>query len=322
MRRTVLSVMLAMTLGCGDDAAEGMEDGGRSDAAARDLGTEDGGGAETDAGGDGGETDPDLGESPGEPDSGVPDLGLDMGPVEDPSYMASAHHVTRPLGTTDAAVGYWEYLPPNYSESGAPAPLLLFFHGLGENGDGSDGDLQGVLGAGPPRFIDRDEWTNTRPFVVLSMQNASGCPSANEIRDFLDYARTAYNVDPDRLYLTGLSCGAIGIANYLRVHIDESPVAAVVGISGNWNTAWNDRGCELGQVPIWAIHGDSDGNSGTPPGSTENPITMLMACPQPPREDVRLNMLEGVGHNGRAWNDTYDLTHGLQIYDWMLSHRR
>ncbi|MBO6934056.1 MAG: hypothetical protein JJ863_03750 [Deltaproteobacteria bacterium] len=310
MRRTLFTVLVVALFGCGDDDGSDTDvDGGP----ARDAGPRDAG---DDLPDDGGE----LGDAALAVDQFVPpvDMGVDGGPVLDPDYMASTRHTAVPLGTGDAPAGFWEYLPPGYDAEGAPSPLLIFFHGLGENGDGSRDALDNLLRAGPSRFIDRDEWPNTRPFVVLSMQTASGCPSANAIRDFLAWAIANYNVDADRLYLTGLSCGAIGIANYLRVHIDESPIAAVVAISGNWNSAWTNRMCELGQVAIWGIHGSDDANGGTPPGSTEGPMTNLIACPAPPRRDARLNMLEGVGHNGAAWNATYNLDNGLPIYTWML----
>ena len=44
----------------------------------------------------------------------------------------SARHLhARPLGTTDASMGYYEYLPPSYSPSGAKSPLLIATNGYG-----------------------------------------------------------------------------------------------------------------------------------------------------------------------------------------------
>ena len=50
----------------------------------------------------------------------------------------SARYLTpRPLGSTASPMGYEEYLPPSYHASGAKSPLLVFFNGYGESGDGS-----------------------------------------------------------------------------------------------------------------------------------------------------------------------------------------
>ena len=47
----------------------------------------------------------------------------------------SARYLTpRPIGSTNSAMGFYEYLPPSYTATGAESPLLLFFHGYGETG--------------------------------------------------------------------------------------------------------------------------------------------------------------------------------------------
>ncbi|MFL5667974.1 MAG: hypothetical protein ACJ77U_01170 [Chloroflexota bacterium] len=37
-------------------------------------------------------------------------------------------------------MGFDEYLPPSYTATGDKSPLLLFFHGYGETGDGTPKD--------------------------------------------------------------------------------------------------------------------------------------------------------------------------------------
>lgn len=257
----------------------------------------------------------------GMPDAGMPDAGTDA-PTDAGPFAASMTHTARAVGYMSAPQGFWEYLPPSYAASGAGSPLLLFFHGLGENGDGSEASLARVRSNGPPRTIDRDEWPRDRPFVVLSPQQGGGCPSAGSISAFLAWARSNYNVDATRIYLTGLSCGSIGIADYLRANVLTTEVAAVVGISGDWRSAWSAQGCALGRMPIWAIHGDADTNGGTLPDFSRIPIEGLIACPAPPREEAILTMLPGVGHSGAAWNDSYDGRYGFDVFAWMLGFTR
>jgi dienelactone hydrolase len=173
-----------------------------------------------------------------------------------------------------------------------------------------------VLRGGPPMLIAKDKWPASRPFIVLSSQNASGCPSPAGLKAFLDWSIAHYNVDPARIYLTGLSCGAIGTWDYLRVNAKTTPVAAVVAIAGNGRSAWDTNKCELGRVAIWGFHGDADTRV-TPDGTTY-PMNNLIACPRPPRRDAKLTIYPGVGHD--SWSRTYDLSAGHDVYAWLLEN--
>lgn len=253
---------------------------------------------------------PDAGP-PEEPDAGPPPI--DAGPGD--TRPSSARHTRRPLGTTDAGQGYWEYLPPGYPD-GRAHPLLLFLHGIGENGNGGS-ELNRVVRNGPPRLIERDEWPNDRPFITLSTQHrGSGCHTPAEIHAFIDYAIAEYDVDPDRVYLTGLSCGAVGAWRYVAQYVDEQ-IAAFVPIAGDGRGAWSAQRCDLGRLPIWAFHGDAD--TTVPSNQTSVPMANLMACNPPPR-DARVTIYPGVGHD--SWSRTYDGSAGHDIYSWMLGFTR
>src|SRR5437773_4232708 len=152
----------------------------------------------------------------------------------------SARYLTpRPIGSTNFPMGYYEYLPPSYSDAGTHSPLLVALNGYGENGDGTADGLHNLLGTGIPRFIDVGGWPTDRSLVVLALQHVeepgfdyspcdgvqwggscvmqlqdqrgdaqpAPCTTADEIHSFIAYAVTHYNVDPERVYVTGLSCG-------------------------------------------------------------------------------------------------------------------
>ena len=101
---------------------------------------------------------------------------------------------------------------------------------------------------GIPKYIDVGGWPTDRPFVVLAPQHVEEppastsrscdgvpwggscdmqlqhdrgnaqpafCTTPDEVHDFIAYAVAHYNVDPARVYLTGLSCGAFGVWEYL-----------------------------------------------------------------------------------------------------------
>jgi len=218
--------------------------------------------------------------------------------------------------------GYWEYLPPYYDGT-TQVPLLVFWHGLGENGNGiysadaGTGDLKKVLANGPPKLIAANQWPNERPFIVLSPQHSNGgCPSADEIDKFITFALGHYAVDPKRIYLTGLSCGAIGSWQYVTKYKDKA-VAATLVISGDPGNAWATDGCSLvTDLALWSVHGDKDPTVAYQPDHDE--LQNLLACPKP-RADVRWNEVVNGGHD--VWTTTYDLSAGRgDVYAWMLAN--
>lgn len=247
------------------------------------------------------------------------------------SWKASGtpgRQVVRSRGTTGAGQGFWEYLPADYLDRG-DWPLLIFLHGMGENGDGSAIELQRVLVHGPPALIAAGRWPVSGSavgdeFVVLSPQHSSdpeGCHAGGEVAAFLEWAIDHYDVDPDRVYLTGLSCGGDGIWNYLGGGVDRAPgrlAAAVVPICGDGREAWERRGCDLGRTPIWAFHGDLD--DVVPPAGSDVPMRGLAECAERSTDRLRYTVLPGVDHD--SWTETYDLRHGHDIYAWLHSHVR
>lgn len=260
----------------------------------------------------------------------------------------SAKYLTeRPIGSTSFPNGYDEYLPPSYTPTGAKSPLLLFFNGYGENGDGTPGAIERLVQAGIPKYINVGGWDTSRPFVVLAMQhveeppgfdgsacrdvnpwNASCnmqlqhdrgnvqpafCTTPDEVHDFIDYAIANYNVDPARVYITGLSCGGFGIWEYLAKYGASVKAAAAVPIAGDGRPGSKADYCALGSTPIWAFHGALD-DVVDPQGSIE-PMTALQACPGVLADHAKLTVFPDRDHN--SWDPAYGGAAG-DIYDWML----
>lgn len=261
---------------------------------------------------------PDLADmAPPQDMAKTPDMAPDMN-MGLPGGPSSTRQRAVPKSMTQANRGFYEYLPPGYGDA-KKRPLLVFFHGIGENGDG-EGQLNKVLANGPPKLIKDNKWPEDRTFIVLSPQHpGGGCFGPDEIRDFLSFATANYDVDLNRVYLTGLSCGAIGLWNYLGKYTDDV-VAAAVPIAGDGKGAYNRIDCELGLVPIWAFHGDQDRQ--VVPSGTNTPVDGLLDghCPSPPRKEIKKTIYPGVGHN--SWSRTYDLSAGHDIYAWLMSKRR
>jgi predicted esterase len=257
------------------------------------------------------------GNDAGAIDSGMPksDAARDVVP-DSPS---KGRQTMRPIGMPYAKNGFWEYLPPGYGD-GTKRPLLVFWHGVGENGAGTAATLPAVLVHGPPKLINLNQWPADRPFIVLSPQHpgVGDCPTATEIHDFIAFGMTNYDVDTNRVYLTGLSCGALGSSSYLGQFQGQQVVAAVL-IAGDASIAYNAAGCALlNQVALWAFHGDADQT--VPIGPDTTGMTNFMACPGMHKEAL-YDIFPGADHQ-RSWEITYDLSAMKDIYTWMLAQHR
>ena len=322
----LLGLLCGLSVGCGDEAAPlGDAGGGSGGMSSSGGGSSSGGSAGNPTGGSAGsaaQAGGSVGGASGGAAGGGAGGGGTGGMAIDPNGgaapgPASGRHTARPSSSMPGtSAGYYEYVPPHYG-NGALYPLLVFRHGVGENGSGTLPELDKVLVHGPPKLIEADEWPEARPFVVLSVQHTgAGCPSAQELDDFFAFALENYDIDAKRVYLTGLSCGAIGSWSYMGEHTDEL-IAAAVPICGDARSAFQTAGCNLNRIPIWAFHGDMD--MSVTLDKAQVPIEALQDCTDPAPTDLTLTIFPGVGHD--SWTMTYKSdTH--DIYAWLLSHSK
>jgi len=284
----------------------------------------------------------------------LPSVPAASAPQSEPAETDSGSSgllVPRPIGDGDANLGYYEYLPPSYGDGG-PRPLLVALHGADGSGDGGLAELDNLFETGIPDLMRSDAWPTDRPFVVLfpqherplsppeiyaacegvplfgsclmEIQHQAGhpvdesvCMTPTELHAFLTFAVATYDVDPQRVYLTGLSCGAFTAYEYAARYGDDQ-IAAMAPIAGEARPAWLTAGCTLGEVAIWAFHGDRDDVLDVQ--GTIEPMNDLMDCPGLPEPGVELTIYPGVDHD--SWTRTYDLTAGHDIYAWFLGIER
>jgi poly(3-hydroxybutyrate) depolymerase len=137
------------------------------------------------------------------------------------------------------------------------------------------------------------------------------------VHAFVAFAVASYDVEPGRVYLSGLSCGAYAAYEYAAQY-GASEVAAMAVMAGDARWAWETSGCELGALPIWAFEGDADDI--VDPRAAIDPIRALIDCASPPRQEVQLTIYPGVDHD--SWTRTYDLSAGNDVYAWLLGFTR
>ena len=107
---------------------------------------------------------------------------------------------------------YLLYLPEDYwMNTERSWPMILFLHGAG----GEDNDSSFVMSMGLPEVLYAGEQPDDFPFVVVSPQAfPNGAwwdgDTLAILNALLEEVITTYRVDPDRVYLTGLSMGGYG----------------------------------------------------------------------------------------------------------------
>ncbi|HEY0065555.1 MAG TPA: prolyl oligopeptidase family serine peptidase [Telluria sp.] len=196
---------------------------------------------------------------------------------------------------------YLAFLPKSYSARGPGAPLILFLHGSGERGS----DLEKVKAWGPPAIAEKDA---EFPFIVIAPQLPEGESwDALALKNLLDDVLKKYKVDPDRVYLTGLSLGGYGAWDLAARHPQYFAALAPICGGGIVRTAGSMR-----TIPTWVFHGKKD--DAVPEEESARMVAALKAA----GGNVQYTVLPEGGHID-AWVHAYDKA---GLFDWFLQQRR
>lgn len=207
-------------------------------------------------------------------------------------------------------LNYLCYLPPDYSANAAKKwPLMLFLHGAGERGN----DVQRVAIHGPLSLVKRG--TNF-PFIIIAPQCPAGQLWDNvALLQLLDHSIAQFNVDTNRVYLTGLSMGGYGTWSLAIAHPEK--FAAIAPICGGANMidvllGSVDRHDEIKRLPMWVFHGAKD--DVVPVSESERVVNALRKLGV---AELELTVYPEAKHD--SWKQAYD---DLKLYDWFLKHKR
>ncbi|MBI3595562.1 MAG: prolyl oligopeptidase family serine peptidase [Nitrospirae bacterium] len=150
----------------------------------------------------------------------------------------------RSIRVGDDSMRYGLYVPPAYDPSRS-YPLILCLHGAGFDGDAYLDRWQPRLGEdyllACPTMEEGEWWTRQGEALVLAVLS--------------DISRT-YHVDPDRVFLTGMSNGGIGTYLIGLNHPDR--FAALIPMAGAFPTALFPLLDNAKNTPLYIIHGSKD----------------------------------------------------------------
>jgi predicted peptidase len=212
--------------------------------------------------------------------------------------------------TRTLSADYLLFLPKGYDANGKQRwPLMLFLHGAGERG----GDVKKVTAHGPPKIVkSKPEF----PFILISPQ----CPEGETWSDdvllgLLDEVIAKYNVDTNRVYLTGLSMGGYGTWSLGLGHPER--FAAIAPICGGGETikvmlASRKNAAALKSLGVWAFHGAKDQVV-----KIEESERMVAALKKAGVKEVELTVYPEAQHD--SWTETYA---NEKLYEWFLKHER
>jgi len=166
------------------------------------------------------------------------------------------------LRGADGAVMPYRLFVPDTASAG-PLPLVVYLHGGGAAG--TDNVRQLFLGnaVGTRLFASPDLQARHRAFVAVpqaptthrwyALTSDSLSRYGQLVVELVETLIDRYPIDPDRVYLTGLSRGGRGTWDIARKRPDL--FAAAVPSCGEGTPS---KAASLGDLPIWAFHGAQD----------------------------------------------------------------
>ena len=250
----------------------------------------------------------------------------------DPSANTEALNVTPGnqqiflLHETKANYGFALYTPVEYdSNTTNQFPLLIYLHGGGGRGSGNtEASFNKVIfGITPPNLIKEKRWNTPEPMIVASPQSP-GLWQPQQLHDFIAYLIDHLNVNPSRIYMTGLSMGGRGTFDYITQFGDDAYIAAAVPIAG-WSLT--NKGKPFKNIPLWAFHGDADDVI-----NINGSINMVNVINNNnPKTRAKLTVFPGVNHF--SWQQVYNNSgigtedknydsYTMSIYKWMLQYEK
>ncbi|MBI9096859.1 MAG: hypothetical protein JEY91_00205 [Spirochaetaceae bacterium] len=146
-------------------------------------------------------------------------------------------------------------------------PLLIFLHGSGERRDELD-PIALMHGPLKPFFYGDMDSKDIDPqtleelndhvkqsFVLVPQVPLNEYWDVNKLNSLIRSIMEEYQVDRDRIYLTGLSMGGYGVWDYGSKYTNN--IAALVPICGGYESD-TPLSSELSIKPIWAFHSFND----------------------------------------------------------------
>ncbi|MEP6748359.1 MAG: T9SS type A sorting domain-containing protein [Bacteroidota bacterium] len=246
----------------------------------------------------------------------------------------------------DGLIGFLQFTPSDYGSQ--KHPLIIFLHGIGERGNGTS-QIGVVANNGTPNYCAHGASMRfsvngqTSSFVVLSPQLSAqyGYWPTYYVKEMIAYAKANLSIDPNRIYVTGLSLGGGGVWRLITDtqnfdHTFDGTIAAAAPVCGTQEETDADFCSTIGtnHLPVWAFHSMDDGTVSV--GATQHAEILGNMCGNF-SPAMKFTYYQSGGHGG-AWINAYDTGHitvpvnvngsvsnftaNPNLYEWFLSNTR
>lgn len=216
---------------------------------------------------------------------------------------AQTHEDFKADVTIKAHYAYLLSLPEGYAADPEKKwPLILFLHGAGERGD----NLELLKKHGPPKLIAAGQ---KFPAVVVSPQVAAhNIWNPHAVKALTDEVMRKYRIDPDRVYLTGISMGGFGTWETAMEYPDLW--AAIMPICGGAGVRFV-MAERIKNIPEWIFHGAKDPVVDPAFSKRMNDILTKMGTL------VKFTLYPDALHD--CWTQTYD---NPEVWKWLFEQKR
>ncbi len=147
-------------------------------------------------------------------------------------------------------------IPEGYSDiSSEGYPFIVFLHSVQERGNELSRLIENPEGEGYGLAYYASE-IDDFPFITLSPQ----CPCSTfwpfisgRVKRLIDEVTDTYNIDPKRIYITGVSMGGIGTWDMIMKYPDLFAASAPIA-GGVYPMLMNNSYKRILELPVWAFH--------------------------------------------------------------------
>lgn len=231
--------------------------------------------------------------------------------------------------------GFYSHLPADYNTSNKTYPLILWLHGAGQVGQGNVADLPKVLEWGTPKIISEGGFPssfsvagNSFSFIVISPQFIAW-PTGDNVGAMLNYISANYRVDPERIYVVGISAGGGAAWQYASSSVSNSNrLAAMIPFCGALAPSQTlANRIAAANLPVWAFHNTNDGT--VPVAYSRNWRNYINNYTPRPNPPTKLTEFPVVSSNAVTAHECWSLAtlpsykpEGINIYEWLLQYKK
>lgn len=226
--------------------------------------------------------------------------------------------------------GFYKSLPARYNEGTEKYPVIIYFHGGGQYGNGST-DLPLVLQEGIPKLIAEKKFppsfsvdSEKFSFIVIAPQFTERVFN-DEVEKLVKFVKDSFRVDTKRVYLAGLSLGSRVLSDYAAYRPTE--LAAITAMAGAPQIDNNlNAKCTAmvnAELPVWQFHNKDDSAWYYSEASRYMEVFNSLN-PVIPAKFTTFEVGTARLHHD-CWTKGTDPAYkedGMNIYEWMLQYTR